>query len=67
MDYEPTHDGLITVSGLLHELLERLPVVGDECVWHEWRIKVIDVLDRGKVRVMIATIEAAPEQQFPNP
>ncbi len=65
--YEPTHDGPITVSGLLHELLERLPAVGDECVWHDWRIKVIDVLDRGKVRVMIAPIASASEQQIENP
>lgn len=67
VDYEPTQDGLVTVSGLLHELLERLPVVGDECIWHEWRIKVIDVLDRGKVRVMFAPIESAPQPEAPGP
>jgi CBS domain containing-hemolysin-like protein len=67
IDHEPPHDGVITVSGLLHELLERLPAVGDECVWHDWRIKVIDVGERGKVRVMIAPIDAAPEQQTSEP
>lgn len=66
VDYEPTADGLVTVSGLLHDLLERLPVVGDECAWSGWRIKVIDVLDRGKVRVMVAPIDEGGEPQVPN-
>ncbi len=51
-DYEPTVDGLTTVSGLLHDELERLPVVGDRITWHGWEIEVIDADRRGKVRVM---------------
>lgn len=61
LDYEPTQDGLTTVSGLLHDELERLPLVGDEIGWRGWRIQVIDADRRGKVRVMVwQEPEAAP-------
>ena len=52
VDYEPTIDGLLTVSGLFHDTLERIPVVGDKCHWHGWEITVIDADKRGRVRVM---------------
>jgi CBS domain containing-hemolysin-like protein len=54
VDFEPTIDGLTTVSGLLHDELERLPVVGDEIPWHGWRIQVIDADRRGRVRVALS-------------
>lgn len=58
-DYEPTVDGLTTVSGLLHDELERLPVVGDRITWHGWDIEVIDADRKGKVRVMVSRGDAA--------
>ena len=54
VDFEPTIDGLLTVSGLFHDTLERLPVVGDKCDWHGWEITVIDADKRGRVRVMVS-------------
>lgn len=54
MDYEPAADGLITVSGMLSDQLEQIPVVGDECNWRGYRIKVIDVSQRGKLRAMVS-------------
>ena len=60
-DYEPTVDGLTTVSGLLHDELERLPVVGDRIAWHGWDIEVIDADRKGKVRVMASRSAAADD------
>lgn len=54
VEYEPTEDGLLTVAGLFHDALERIPVAGDECAWHGWRIAVIDADQRGRVRVLVA-------------
>lgn len=56
-DYEPTADGLLTVAGMLHEELERIPEVGDECVWNGLRFKVIETNERGKLRVMVVKSE----------
>lgn len=53
MEYEPATEGQHTVGGLLHELLERIPEVGDECHWRDWQIKVFDVSKRGRARVML--------------
>lgn len=54
LDYEPAADGLVTVAGMLFEELERMPVVGDECTWQGYRIKVIDVDKPGQLRVMMS-------------
>lgn len=53
IDYEPTADSLLTVAGMLHENLERIPQVGDECTWNGWLFKVIETSDRSKLRVMV--------------
>lgn len=52
LDYEPGTDSLVTVSGMLHEELERIPQVGDECIWNDFRIRVIDVSKKGQIRTM---------------
>ena len=57
IDYEPTSDGQITVAGMLHEQLERIPAVGDECEWRGFRIRVIDLSERGKMRVMVSKLD----------
>ena len=57
IDYEPTVDGLVTVAGLLHDGLEKLPQVGDEYVWSGYTFRVIDTPGRGKIRVMISKAE----------
>jgi putative hemolysin len=55
-EYEPTADGLLTVAGMLHEQLESIPQVGDECVWAGYRFKVIETTERGKLRVMVSPL-----------
>ena len=54
LDFEPDPEDQITVSGLLQEQLERVPVVGDECHWQGHRIRVIEASGRGPVKVLIA-------------
>ncbi len=61
VDYEPDDDAQLTVAGLLNESLERFPVVGDECPFLGWQMKVIDAGQRGKVRVMVARTDAQTE------
>lgn len=52
IDFEP-EDGQVTVAGVFHESLERIPEVGDECVWEGFRMKVMETVDRGNLRVVI--------------
>ncbi|REJ79769.1 MAG: DUF21 domain-containing protein [Planctomycetota bacterium] len=59
---EPAPDGVLTVAGLLHETLERLPAVGDEFSWQGWVVRVIDAESRGAVRVMFSR-EQTPDPQ----
>ena len=58
IEYEPASDGQITVAGMLHEELERIPVVGDECEWRGFKIRVIDLSERGQMRVMISKLDS---------
>jgi putative hemolysin len=57
LEYEPIGDRLVTVAGLLHDELERLPEVGDECRWSGYAFRVIDTPGRGKIRVMVSREE----------
>ncbi len=41
----------ITVAGLVQELMQRLPEVGDECDWNGFHLKVIESLHRGQIVV----------------
>jgi len=54
LDYEPDPEHQVTVSGLLQEQLERVPVVGDECLWQGHRIRVTEASGRGPVKVLVA-------------
>lgn len=54
LDYQPDPDGQVTVAGLLHEQLERMPAVGDECLWQGYRILVIEAATHGQLKVLVA-------------
>ncbi len=62
IDYDADSDGLVTLAGLLQEKLEHLPAVGDECFWHDFRIRVIEVSKRGRLRAMLTRTQPAPEE-----
>ena len=53
LEFEPTSVGLHTVAGMGYEELEQIPVIDDECSWRGYRIKVIEVESRSRMRVMI--------------
>jgi len=55
IEFEPEKDGLVTLAGMLLDELERLPMVGDECRWRGYTIRVIDVSKQGQLRVMLST------------
>ena len=57
LEYEPEPDGLVTVGGLLQERLERMPEVGDECLWKGYRFEVTEASGRGPRRVLVAPDE----------
>lgn len=61
MEYEPESDELVTLAGLLHEKLEHIPLVGDEASWRGYRIRVIEVLKRGRLRAALTKEEPATE------
>ena len=44
----------LTVAGVVQETLERLPRSGDQCRWGPFRLKVLDVSDRGQLLVELA-------------
>jgi putative hemolysin len=64
IDYEDDDsDGLVTLAGLLQEKLEHMPAVGDECRWHDFRIRVIEVSKRGRLRALLTKEE--PDEEAP--
>lgn len=54
--YEPDEDGLITVAGIFFDELERIPEVGDECVWNGLRLKVIETRRPGHFRALVTRV-----------
>ncbi|HEV3304135.1 MAG TPA: transporter associated domain-containing protein, partial [Planctomycetaceae bacterium] len=61
IEHDADSDGLVTLAGLLQENLEHLPAVGDECNWHGFRIRVIEVSKRGRLRAMLIRDQPAEE------
>lgn len=50
-----------TVAGVLHEELERLPEVGDECHWGPFCFRVTDIPQRGQLLVELTVREEDKE------
>lgn len=51
--YDAENDTLLTLSGLFHGVLERIPRVNDCIQWNGWTLTAIEVTQRGQVRVLI--------------
>jgi len=47
-------DDYQTVAGLVMSLLDRLPMIGDEVEWGDWRLSVTEVSERRVTRVRLA-------------
>jgi CBS domain containing-hemolysin-like protein len=53
LEFVPEADGQVTVAGLFHELLEKIPEDGDECHWRGYRFRVLEIQRRGHFRVLV--------------
>jgi putative hemolysin len=53
LDFIQEADGQVTVAGLFHELLQKIPVEGDECHWRGFRFRVLEIQRRGHFRVLV--------------
>jgi len=51
----------VTVSGVLQEALQRMPVRGDRCQWGPFDLTVLDVPERGHMTVQLVFLETAEE------
>jgi CBS domain containing-hemolysin-like protein len=51
----------VTVAGVFQESLGRLPVVGDECRWADFRLRVLDAPEQGQLLVEL-TKELEPAE-----
>ncbi|QDT83175.1 CNNM domain-containing protein [Gimesia chilikensis] len=56
-EYEIADDGLLTVAGMFHEKLERIPEVGDVCDWQGYQLQVIEVRKLGH---LVAELKPQP-------
>ncbi len=61
----PTH--AVTVSGLLQELLQRVPQVGDEAQWGPFRFRVVQAPERGVPLVELTVDRSALQPQEEEP
>ncbi|MEI8372390.1 MAG: CNNM domain-containing protein [Planctomycetota bacterium] len=59
IDKPATHS--ITLSGVIQEVLERLPELGDECSWGPFHFKILDVPLRGQLLVELTMPDAKEE------
>jgi len=67
LDYEPFGDGVYTVAGMLHDELQHIPRVGDECFWRGYRIKVIESEHPGRLRALFSRLPKQPTDPVPEP
>ncbi len=51
----------VTVAGIVQETLERLPQRDDQCRWGPFRLKVLDISERGQLLVELTLAQADEE------
>jgi putative hemolysin len=57
--YEPEVDGQVTVAGVFHEELERIPELGDTCEWRNFQFTIIQLKNRQQFRVLVTLQSSA--------
>lgn len=57
LDLDTTEEGQVTLAGMMAENLERMPQVDDVTHWEGFRFKVIEVSERGQIRLMVSQTE----------
>ena len=53
LEFVSEADGQVTVAGLFHQLLQKIPVKGDECRWRGYLFHVLEIQRRGHFRVLV--------------
>lgn len=59
IQFEPTADGLVTVGGVFHEQLQRIPEPGDKCEWQGFQLTIIEMTSRRRFRVLVTALPGA--------
>jgi putative hemolysin len=65
VEFEPDGDEQYTIGGLFHDRLERIAKLDDVVHWNGWRLVVIDIQERGRIRVLIEPLPALSVVQPP--
>ncbi len=53
LDVDVENEESVTVTGMLVDALEKWPVAGDECEWRALSLRVIEVGQRGRLRILV--------------
>jgi CBS domain containing-hemolysin-like protein len=59
IEFEPEVDGQVTVAGIFHEQLQRMPELDDECVWQGFQLTIIEMTSRQQFLVIVTPQSAA--------
>lgn len=62
IDYDADEEDSVTVTGLFHQELERLPEPNDACHWRGLVLRVIETTRRGLIRVMVTKDTSPPAE-----
>ena len=54
----------VTVSGVIQEVLGRLPAVGDKCVWGPFEFRVLEAPTRGSMLVELKLVPSPTEEEM---
>ena len=53
IDFEPEVDGQVTVAGIFHEQLQRMPELGDKCSWQSYELTIVEMTSRQHFLVLV--------------
>lgn len=53
IDFEPEVDGQVTVAGVFHEQLQRMPELDDKCYWQGYELTIVEMTSRQHFLVLV--------------
>lgn len=57
--FEPEVDGQVTVAGVFHEQLQRMPELGDRCRWQSFQFEILEMTSRQHFQVLVTPASSA--------
>ena len=57
--FEPEVDGQVTVAGVFHEQLQRMPELGDRCQWQSFEFEILEMTSRQHFQVLVTPASSA--------